>query len=317
MVELPKAVVSETRSPIAYKVYFLIGLSSLIALASGYFFSIDRVALGIFLVVIYLAFFIIEVMLLDEGYYLAWALLGNVIGLALFFYGSFSWYLVGATIFLAVVLAFAGYRGKREMQNMIKLHFFKASRMILGPAITAVVIFFGLLLILNNDFAVRRESVDRFVEVAAAPVLRRYVPAFTPEMKTGDFMKSMAQSSLAGQAEFTNLPPQAKNEFVNQSAVETEKGLEEFLGAEIDPGETVAGNIYNVISFKLAGLTPQAKFYLALALVGIIWISVKSLEFILYLPLALLAFIIYEVLLATNSVVVQLEVGSREVVSIR
>ncbi|HEY4498105.1 MAG TPA: hypothetical protein VJA63_00500 [Candidatus Paceibacterota bacterium] len=315
-VELPKAV-SKPSSLTTVKVYSLIGLVTAVALVASYFFSIDRVSIGVFLTVVFLSLFIIEVILLDERRYLPGAIFANILGLSLFFFLAFSWFFVGALLALAVFLALAAYRGKREMKNMIKIHFFKASRIILGSAITALVIFFSLLLVLNNGFAVKRQSVDRFVEVAMTPVLRRYVPSFTPEMKTGDFFKSMAESEAAGQSDFAKLSPKTRTQLINQAAAESEKQFEEYLGAELDPEGTVSGNMYNVISFKLKGLTPEARLYLGLAFVGIIWLSIKSLEFIIYLPLALLAFIIYELLFVSNFIVIQLEPGSREVVAIK
>ncbi len=314
--ELPK-VVSQPSSLVTVKVYSLIGLVTAVALVTSYFFSIDQVSIGVFLTVVFLSLFIIEVILLDERRYLPGAMFANILGLSFFFFLAFSWFFVGALLVLAVFLALAAYRGKREMKNMVKLHFFKVSRITLGSAITAVIIFFGLLLVLNNEFTVKRQSVDRFVEVAMTPVLRRYVPSFTPEMRTGDFFKSMAESEAAGQPDLAKLSPKTRTQLINQAAAENEKQFEEYLGVELDSKETVSGNMYNVISLKLKGLTPEARLYLGLVFVGIIWLSIKSLEFILYLPLAFLAFIIYELLVVSNLIVIQLEPGSREVVVIK
>ena len=66
--------------------------------------------------------------------------------------------------------------------------------------------------------------------------------------------------------------------------------------------------------FKINTLTLEAKVYWTLIILGIIFLSVKSIEFLIVLPLTLLVFILYQLVLISNFASVDLKDRSQEIV---
>ena len=124
-------------------------------------------------------------------------------------------------------------------------------------------------------------------------------------METGVFFSRLAERNVA---------IASNKAAVNQSIIETKKQVESYLGAEIDLRRSVSDNLYQAFQFKLNTLTPQAKLYWALIILGIIFLTVKSIEFLIALPLTLFVFVLYQAALVFNFASVDLKDRSQEVV---
>ncbi|MEX2032970.1 MAG: hypothetical protein WD889_00215, partial [Candidatus Colwellbacteria bacterium] len=154
----------------------------------------------------------------------------------------------------------------------------------------------------------------QFTDTLVAPVARHYVKDFSPDMETGVFFARLAERSLAANSALKGLPSPLKNQVINQSVTELEKNIEGYLGAEIDLRRSVSGNLYEALQFKINTLTLEAKIYWILIVLGIIFLSIKSIESLIALPLTLLVFILYQAVLISNFAAVDLKDRSQEVV---
>ena len=75
-------------------------------------------------------------------------------------------------------------------------------------------------------------------------------------------------------------------------------------------------NVHKIVDTRLSSLSPKAQIYWSMALIAAVWLSVQSVEFIIYIPLAVLVFLVYELLFALGFAVIQVESKSKEVISL-
>lgn len=291
-----------------FKIYSVIGITAVIALASSYFFSRGELFYGILTLLVFLALFALQVILLaNADNYLTTAVILNSLAWALFFYSAVSFPFIFAFGFLLFFLFLASRRGKGELNNSLKVKVSRVVRSVIGFSTTAVVIFIFISMILAGKLALTEDKVRELTDIVVTPVAKHYVKEFSPDMETGAFFASIAERNIAIRANRTA---------VNQSVAEFKKSIEGYAGTEIDLRQSVSDNLYRALQFRVNTLTPQDKIYWAFIIFGIIFLSVKSIEFLIAIPLILLTFLLYQLVLIFNFASVGLKDRSQEVVEL-
>ncbi len=309
MVNVPASIAEGAGASPAFffKIYSVIAITTLIALFGGYFFSQGGILLGVVLLLVFLAFFALQVILLGSAnHYLTTATVLNGLAWAGFFYGALSFYFLLALGFLILFFYLAARQGKGELENSLKIKISRVVRAVVGLSLTAVIIFVFVSMILAGKVTLTEEGTRSLVDLAITPVAKHYVKDFTPDMGTGIFFTKLAERN-----------PVADRQFVSQSVAQLKKDIEGYVGTEIDLKKSVSENHYQAFQFRVNTLTPQAKLYWALITIGVILLSVKSIEFLVALPLILVVFFLYQVALVFNFAVIDLKDKSQEVVLLK
>ncbi|MDP2650843.1 MAG: hypothetical protein Q8P04_01990, partial [bacterium] len=270
---------------------------------------------GVLALLLFLSLFTLQVILLaNADHYLRTAVVLNGLGWASFFYQAVSLYYFVAFGFLILFLFLAGRRGKNELGDSLKIKISRIVRSVIGLSLTAIVIFVFVSMVLAGKFTLTEEGVKQLADVLVAPVARHYVKDFSSDMETGVFFARLAERNLAANSALKGLPSPLKSQVVNQSVTELKKNIEGYLGAEIDLHRSVSGNLYEALQFKINTLTLEAKIYWILIVLGLIFLSIKSIESLIALPLTLFVFILYQAVLISNFASVDLRDRSQEVV---
>ena len=305
MVNVPEVGTGNARSgSIVFKIYSVIGITVAVALAGSYFFSHGEIFYGILTLLVFLVLFALQVILLaNADKNLTTAVVLNSLAWASFFYSAVSFHFILAFGFLLFFLFLAGRRGKDELNNSLKIKVSRVVQAVIGFALAAVVIFIFVAMILIAKFDLTEERIYRLTDVVVTPLARHYVPDFTPDMETGAFLAKLAERNLV-----TN------RQVINQSVAQLKQDIEGYAGTQIDLRRSVAENLYQALQFKISNLTPQAKIYWVLIILGTILLSIKSIEILIALPLIFSVFIIYQLLLAFNFVLIDLKNKRQEVV---
>ncbi len=309
MVNVPQAGIdfSSPDKAAVFKIYSVILITTAIALAASFLFSQGTIFFGVLALLAFLTFFALQVILLAAAdNYLRVAVISNSLAWASFFYQAVSFYFVLAFAFLVVFLLLGARSGKGELEDSLKIKVSRVVRAVAGLSLTAVVIFTFISTILATKTTLTQEKVNQLTDVFISPIARHYVKDFSPDMKTGDFFAKLAERNFA-----------ANRAAVNQSVTQFKNNIEGYVGTEIDLRKSVADNIYQALQFRISTLTPQAKTYWALIILGAIFLSIKSIEFLIALPLTLLVFILYQILLIFNFASVTLKDKSQEVVILK
>ena len=299
-----------------FKVYLLIGITALTALLSGFLLRVGELGYGTLCFVILTTILIIQSLALKYTKEILLASGLCAMGLVLPFLGAPMGYLGGTTLIIFLLLFAAHDRGKREGENMVEIRFSHATRPVVSLILMVGVVMITFLFSVNRASILTEGNVKRTVDLTVTPIAKRYIKDFSSDAKLGDLMGSIALEQINKASGSENLNNFQKQLFVDQSVKEMGVLLKEKTNYNFDNNATVAANIHALVSTKSSGLLdPKAPWGL-LVLGVIIFLLVKSIEFALFIPLELLAFMLYELLIAFSFITVQSESKSKEVINL-
>ena len=317
MVNIPHTIsVTKSRVEVSAKLYGLVAMSALFGGLAGYLFSGGMLAWGAIILVVFLTLLILQTLFIDKQKLLSLGVTLGAVAFAIPFFRLISVYFLAALLVFIVFLIHGAYRGRHEIDNMIKVRFSRVVHVITTSMITAVVIFLSATLILSSNFSVKKERVDQMVKIAT-PIIGRFINNFTPEMQARELFVDIVMKDAVKDKRFQVLSQAQKQSVINQGVLELEGRFEDSIGAEVSLDASVSENVHKIIETKLGSLTPRAQLYWSIIAIAAIWASVRSVEFLIYIPLALLAFLMYELLFALGFVSLQMETRSKEVISLK
>ena len=245
------------------------------------------------------------------------AVLETVAG-AVFFYADFSGIMVILLVATVAILTKSFFDVKREMETSIKIRFWRICKISLSGNVPALLLFFLAILSVNGSFFTETNFTN-FILKPASPIIAAYLHGFDPDKNTKEFIADILASNFSetDKQELAKLTPAAKNQAMNSLVNKFSASIESSTGSIIDLNKPVSTNIYSGI---MAAYNRLAGTSLILAIIiGIISIYyfIRSLMPILYLPIAFIVFVFYEIILATGFALVQLESRSREVIILK
>lgn len=299
------------------KISIVIAAAVLTAGFSSFFFEKGEFIYGAILAVLFLVIFILQNLFIKglDKLFLA-ALLETAVW-ALPFYQNFSGYFVIVASVLVVFLFKASFDSRKELEATIKVRFFRVSRLSLNLAIPALILFL-LVMFVTRGGLLTEEGLNILLR-PVTPLAMRYVPTFSPSISTGELLNDIVVSNLSEQEvkDLNKLPLWAQNQLIAKSVSQFQEKITSLIGSEIDLQKPISTNIYNALHSGYSGLNPTSKTILIAVLLVILYSLIKSIVPFVHAPIALSAFILYEILLASNFVVVQLESRSREVIILK
>lgn len=302
----------KSRISVSLRLLSIVFLTSAIGSMASVFFSSGILLIGIVATVLFVSTFVAQTFFLQDRQSILYAVIANTLSITLPFYKLLSPLLFIAALILGLFLLAGLYRGQRAAKNSIRIEFTRIGRIISSSTITAIALFLSAVLVISSNFTISSQQTSSLLQFAAIPA-KYYVKDFSPEMSAREFFISLAEDEAEGRPEFQALPESLQERVVDQSALELEMKIEEFIGTDIHSNLSVSENVHRVIQFRLQSLTTQAKIYLGATAILLIWLSVKSIEVILFLPIVFLAYLIYELLLALGFARVEERSASQEV----
>lgn len=302
-------------SSASIKLYSLIAFTGVVSAIAGFLLNGGFLLYGAILLVVFLSTFILEILFISQLKLLSIATGVNAISFALPFFALASLSFVAAFIVFAALLFSGAYRGRYELQNMLRIHFARVSRVVTTSLITAIVLFLSTVLILSSNFSIKEERVDQVVNITA-PALARFFGDFDGGTETRILLSNFARENAIKDDNFLALPSAQQELVINELAVDLSKRLEESLGAQIELNNSVSQNIHEIATAKLGSLTPQGRLIWSLVAITAIWLSVRTVEFIVYIPLVVLTFLMYELLFTLGFASIKFQSRKQEFISL-
>ena len=299
------------------KVYLLIGITSLLAVTSGFLLRVGEFGYGMIAFVFWATILTIQSLILKGNQEVFLASSIGALGLMLPFWGVSLPYW-GATAFIIFfLLALIHERGKREEENMVKIRFSHATRPVVGLILTIGVIMTTFLFSFNGATVLTESNIKRMVDLTVTPIVKNaYYKDFSSDDKLGDVFKNIALAQIEKDVNGAGLSDYQKQFLASQSAQEMETMLEEKINFDLQADATVASNIHSLIVKKSNNLLdPQSPWGIVIV-AAVILLIVKSIEIFLYIPLGLLSYMLYELLIAFGFIVIQSESRGKEVINL-
>lgn len=298
------------------KIYLLIGITSFLALLSGFLLRVGEFGYGMLAFVLWTAIVTIQTLTLKS---IKETLLASglcTLGFVLPFWSAPLGYWGVTALLILILLLVVHDRGQRGGENMLKIRFSHVARPVISLLLVVGVIVITFLFSVNGAAIFTEDSVKRTVDLTITPVMKGYIKDFSSDAKLGDVLKSFALQQINESVGSESLSDFQKQLLASQSAKEMSVLLKEKTDFNLQDEATVAENFQALISKKSSDfLDPQSPWGI-LILGAVILLLVKSMEIVLYIPLGLLAFMLYELLVAFSFITVQSESRSKEVINL-
>lgn len=220
--------------------------------------------------------------------------------------------LAGLVLFW-IVLLYGAFLASREIENTLKINFYRINHIVFSEAITA---FSLLLAVIGGMFFYNFLSQKTFdIQKILDPILESTIKSF-PSGFTEGLSKKILGWTIGQGEQFKSLPEDQKPMIIE----ETLKQVEKELGGKIDLNVILKTKETQVflqgLSEKFLNIPSQIKILVAIGVGLLVFFSFKGFELVLTLPLTFIAFLIYELLLAVNFAKITLEQRSKEKISL-
>jgi len=215
--------------------------------------------------------------------------------------------LIGIFLFF-LFLAFGSFSAKREINNTLKINFLTTNRVVFGGAVTA----FSLLLAIISGVIffnfLSQQTFDFEKLITPLSGITEKILKILPSNFIRNILKGFIEQQINSDAKL-KLLPEAEREKIIEDALKQMDASAILKGKEVQIFLQGLGD-------KFLNIPPQTKIYIAAALGLTIFFTLKGVGVVLTWPLTLIAFLFYELLLATNFAKISIEQTNKEVISL-
>ena len=215
--------------------------------------------------------------------------------------------LIGIFLFF-LFLAFGSFSAKREINNTLKINFLTTNRVVFGGAVTA----FSLLLAIISGVIffnfLSQQTFDFEKLITPLSGITEKILKILPSNFIRNILKGFIEQQINSDAKLKLLPEAEREKII-------EDALKQMDASAILKGKEAQAFLQG-LGDKFLNIPPQTKIYIAAALGLTIFFTLKGVGVVLTWPLTLIAFLFYELLLATNFAKISIEQTNKEVISL-
>ncbi|MEE8131638.1 MAG: hypothetical protein V3T98_01180 [Candidatus Paceibacterota bacterium] len=250
----------------------------------------------------------------------------ETLGLAAGFYDKISSTLLITVLVVFLILLWANYSGRREFHNMLKLRFFRISKIvfpkvIMGLALFASVIYYNLSGL--GEFAAAGESKEIFISQSSFEKI--IAPAsgiiqklnIMPEFDFSSSIREIAERQIKENPQIQMLPASIKEQAINKAADEIEKQISDLIGVPVKTESSISQTLYQAMVDKFNKMSQNVKNAILIGIAAVIFLTIEGIAWPIRWIVAVLAWLVYEILLAAGFATVVLEGKSREMVILK
>ncbi len=311
------------------KIYSLAALGIISFLFSGYFFKlflsgdnlndflISAVAAAISLIII-----LFQILFIKDIWRIHLICLVEVFGLFAIFYDKLAGVLMlplGALLFLLFLLS-ANYYGIRELKNVLKINFWRVSKIVLPKAIAGSLIFFCFTFVgINvsaNKFFISRSNFEKIFS-STSGIIQKFFPGFDQSLNIHELALNMANEKVNESPQFQNLPKAVKNQIISQTVSDFENNISEIAGSHVNPQLKVGEAVFEIIKTKFDEAQAKNQIYILIGIGVALFFMAESLAMPLRLIISFFAYLIYEISFALGFAFISLENRSREIIVLK
>ncbi|MEK9154729.1 MAG: hypothetical protein AAB596_01515 [Patescibacteria group bacterium] len=234
------------------------------------------------------------------------------------FYGEINLFVSGSAVVATLLLFLAYWSAKKEMDNMLKINFWRVSKVVLPKAIAALAIFFSFSYVstVGSGFVFPKAYFED-IFFSSSAIVKNFYPAFNPSYSIKEFAFNSAKDQLNNLPQAKLLSESEKNRLINQSAGEFEARLAVYFGENFNSELKISDAVYDLLSQKFSQLPKNARTLVLFGVAMLIFLIIEGFALPIRWVISLLAYVIFEILLAIDFAVVILEGRSREIIVLK
>jgi len=238
--------------------------------------------------------------------------------------------IVGFFLFFIFILLGVG-RGIGRFRNSIKMKFFEIAKtttpkLVTGILILASVLFYGEYFLWGSVNENMARTIFEETLKSAEPITHLWYSDISSDQTVSQFFGSLVATQLKKTPQVTingvavnmrdglkELPPEAQKKIMDTLSDELRKKAEEKVGT-LNPNAKVSDVLFQCIKDWIATLSSNIKLILGIGITILLFLSVKSIMFLLYWLINLIAFLIFKLLIVANFAVPGYETRTRDFV---
>ncbi|GEM_PF-1819587 len=305
------------------KVIVLGVLGVVSAVIFGYFLhgSILDSSLGNFIYTIaaavgFLSIFLMQVFFIKSS---------NIINLLLFleataisapFFTAMSWPLFFAWLSVLTLFWVAVKRGKMELDNQIRVRFFRVERLVVPGALTAISLFIALVYLSIFEFdglIISRKSFQDIIQPSAV-MAGSYVDDFSYSMTVYELAEAIALKQLGERA---GEVPKSVRDMAIGEVLNQLRGQFQGYGITFRNSDTINDVLYNYLAGRLNRIPEEFRIIIPTLFVLVLFITIKGVALLFRWAVSIPAYLLYNIALITRFATKSIESRSREIIILK
>jgi len=223
--------------------------------------------------------------------------------------------LIGLSItILMFYLAFISSR--IYMEKLIQISFFRVGVSMMKIFITGIALFLimGYISIgLSGSTSIVSRSIFAGALSSSSSIVTRFYPGFSFEESLRDNIEVLTLQTIGRDTRFSEFTPEQKQIFLNQTILNYENKVAEFVGTPVDSRKQLSEVLYSILSLKIENMINVYGSSAYIMVVLIVALILRGLSPIFYWPLLFASFIVFQLLLAFGVIELLLENHSKEI----
>lgn len=295
-----------------WKIWVTVIVPAAVAFGASYLFINGNLIWSGTLAVLFLSLFTLQAFFLKEfGYITLTIFLETTALIAPYYRVSFNYLALSAAIVLVCFLGGMA-SGRRELGNALKVPFSRVARKTLIGGATGLLFGIALLSAVGGGSSISYSNfVKTLLDPVLTPVMRYYSPDYTPDTAVRGVLTQIVRRA---QPAIDKLPSSARDKVLNDAVLAAAAQLKSSLGVELNLDATVSANIIDLSVKKIGTMGLPAELLIYAVVFLLLWATIRFVAMVISYPLLVIAFILFEVLIAASFAVIQLESRSREIV---
>ena len=299
------------------KIIALMALTTLSAGMVGYFLVNPNIVVGLSAIGVFLALFIFQVLLVKSWNKIFLGVLAQSVTMALpavIDIGRLPPYVVTAWAIFLFTAVSAEFSGIQKIKDSIIIPFWKVSRIVFTRMFVAICLFAAIIYIfVPAPPGSRLASASGAAgEIAVVRPIKYFIPEFSSATTVGQLLRMLAERSVNAQKFAQSLSASEKGKLIRETANGLESLIEEKIGP-IDFNLTIGSAIIKTIANYMVNLGFFSFLLANVVILASLSLLFRGVSLLLYFPVSIVVFLIYETLIVTNFISVQYESRSREI----
>lgn len=267
--------------------------------------------------VAFLVIFILQIFFIKSRKIINVLILLESLAIAAPFYQAISGWLISAWLLAVFLFWLSANRGRRELDNHLRINFFQVERLVTPMALTAISAFIALVYVGQLSFDNSLISKESFLSLArpSESIFRSYISDFSFDMTMSQLATGVAESQLGPQ--WSSLSQAQKNFATNEALSQLREQLAGSGVGNFRNSDTVGDVFYSYLDLQLKKIPQSLRNLIPFVFVLLIVLTVRGIAIFLRWFAALPAYALYQLALFTGFASLGLESRSREIIVLK
>ncbi|OGM93098.1 hypothetical protein A2372_01630 [Candidatus Wolfebacteria bacterium RIFOXYB1_FULL_54_12] len=264
----------------------------------------------------FLVVFTLQTFFMRSNMHFAIAFFLQSLALTAFFF-SFTAPVMTLFVIVYLLLLTASYGGRKILDNTLKIDFWNISKLVAPKGIIAVTLLVSVFIPLHlqehrDELPLSLATFDK-VLASSNVFIRRFYQDFDSSQSVEQMARAATERQLASIPQAKNLSPRERELLIGKAMQDFYDQLFGYTGVKIDPKSPLSDAAYGVLQEKFTGMGDNAKLWIYVIFGSIVFVSIASIMMPIRILVALLAWVVYETLIALGFARVSIESRSKEV----